>query len=57
MIIEINKDASIADIRQLIANMFIQKRIKGYPDLDRFFGILQPRNYTQIQKLMRDDWE
>ncbi|MCU0390940.1 MAG: hypothetical protein MUE81_07465 [Thermoflexibacter sp.] len=56
MIVEINKGITTEEIKRLISNVFIQKRIKGYPDLDKFFGVLQPRNYTQIQKIMRDEW-
>jgi hypothetical protein len=56
MVIKIEKNASLEDIRKAL-DKIKKKTKKGYPDLDKFSGVLQERDYMSIQKEMRNEWE
>jgi len=55
MVVIISKNFSSEEIKKAL-DQFVkkQKNIKGYPDLDQFFGTIQERDWIKIQKEMRD---
>lgn len=58
MVIQIQKNASAQEIKSAVEEMMKKKQKvkKGYPDLDIFFGLIEPKDFVALQKQLRDEW-
>ncbi len=59
MIVQIQKNATEQEIRVAVERITQKnKKIKkGYPDLNKFSGIIESKDFVAIQKQIRDEWE
>lgn len=51
MVVQIQKNASQEEIKEALEKIKLNKKVvKGYPDLDKFFGVIREQEFVKIQK-------